>query len=352
MGRRANWPPKVIPHSSGQDRVQFGGKTYYLGKSGSPESRAAYVELIGRLATEERIGDSPGLTVLQVAAFWYIRAQSECTPQECDNYRHALAPLVALHGNVPAAQIAGPHLRAVQQDMIARRWKRSHINRSVGRIRTVWRWAEEEGHVPAGSWSVVSAVKPLGRPRPGIEESRPVQPVPWVSVAHAAYIGAPAYLRLYLLLAWWCGARPGELARLRVKDIDQRGETWLARVPQHKNAWRGHERVIVFGPEARHLLEWRLLDATDPDDLVCPTSRGEQFTRSSLGLAIARACKRAGVPHFHSYQLRHAFRVRVTRLSGMDAARILMGHRSIDTTARYGAGADMGLAIEAARKAG
>jgi integrase len=354
MGRKANWPPKITPHkASGRDRVRWKGVDHYLGPIGSPESRAAYVELIHRLAGEGSAPTDPAtLTVRQVVALWAIHADSEHTPQEGDNYRHALGPLVSLHGALPAAGIGGAQLRAVQQEMASRRWRRSYINRCISRVKTVWRWAEEVGHVPEGSWAALAAVKPLTRPRPGLVEPRRVEPVPWVSVAHTAYLGAPPYLRLFILLGWWTGARPGELARLRVRDIDQRGEVWTAKVKQHKNTWRGHDRVIVFGPKARHLLEWRLLEATNPDDLVCPSARGRPLTRNALGLAITRACKRAGVPHWHAYQLRHAAKQRFAQLVGIEGARQLLGHKSTATTERYASGVNLAIASEFAKKAG
>mgnify|MGYP000045790821 CR=1 FL=1 len=67
---------------------------------------------------------------------------------------------------------------------------------------------------------------------------------------------------------------------------------------------------------------------------------------------MLRACKRAGVATFNPYAIRHAFRVRISRAVGTEEARILMGHRSIDMTAHYGAGSDGDLAADAARKAG
>jgi len=353
MGRKANWPPRVVAHKpSGQDRVRWKGHDHYLGPIGSAESRAAYVELIKRL---EAGGQSPSIepgdiTVGQVVAEWSLHATERLSAKQGENYRAALVPLVKLFERLPASQFGGPQLRAVRKDMIAKGWCRSHINRSVGKVRSVWRWAEEEGHAPAGSWAALSAVRAL-QPTPGIpERPRPV-PVPWVSVAHTAYIGASPELRLFILLLWWSGARPGELARLRVKDLQPGPDVWVAKVPAHKNTWRGHERVIVFGPESVRLLEIRLQFA-GPDDLVAPSGKNTPYTKDALGQAIKRACVRAGVPPWFSYQTRHSFRLRVSREHGLEAARALMGHRSVQTTAGYAAGVDLELARAAARKAG
>lgn len=352
MGRKVKWPPKVLSHSSGQDRVLWRGRAYYLGKSGTPESRAAYVELIKKLQAEgegQESGPATG-TVAQVVALWTIHASTECSPEEVVNYRVALRPVVELYGTRRVAEFDALALRRAQQHMATLGWRRNFINRAIIRVRTVWRWAEMEQLVGAGTWAALRAVPPLGRPRQGLTESPRVQPVEWWRAARTAFLGSAPGLRLWILLAWWTGARPDELACLTGSMIDQ--ETWSARLDAHKNAWRNQERVLYFGPESQALLVERLASLSASTDLICPDGNGDRFNRRSLYQALGRACKRAGVERFHLYQLRHAFRVRVSRLVGMDGARALMGHRSIDTTSRYGIDGDGRLAIEAARKAG
>jgi hypothetical protein len=98
MGRKANWPPKVIPHRpSGRDRVRWKGVDHYLGPIGSPESRANYVELIRKLAQERAVEDDPAsLTVASLIALWHVHAAAECDPREVENYRHALRPRASM----------------------------------------------------------------------------------------------------------------------------------------------------------------------------------------------------------------------------------------------------------------
>lgn len=360
MGRKANWPPEPHPHrASGQDRCRYLGVDYYLGPIGSAESRKSYVELIKRLESEGKApvptvgpaGQPPILTVAQVVIYWHIHATEACSAAEVENYRYALGPLTSLHGSLPASQFKGPQLRAVQGEMIKLGWSRPYINHCISRIRTVWRWAEGEGHAPEGSWAALSAVVSLSRARPGLKEGRKVAPVDWERVERTAAVCPPGLRRL-ILLGWWTGARPSELCKLRVRDLEMNGDVWFARLEKHKNAWRGHERALTFGPQSRELLEIRLAESRDPNDLICPNTKGRAYNRNSLGLAIRRACKRAGVANYHAYALRHAYRVRVTREASMDAARVLLGHRSVETTARYGVGADHELAQQAARKVG
>lgn len=362
MGRKAIWPPKMIPHkSSGLARVQWQGHTYYLGPIGSPESRERYCELIRELQGEGGAGGAgasrtpaplePGKgTVTSLVLLWMVHAQREHTLEERDSYRVALRPVLALYGTCMVEEFDSLALRRVQQAMAERGLCRNVVNRRVGRIRTVWRWAEMEKLASAGTWAALRAVPPLTRPRPGLRESPRVQPVEHWRAMRTAFLGATGPgLRLLILLGWWTGARPGELVSLDSSMICTDGDTWTARLERHKNAWRGQERVIHFGPEARALLESRL---SENPTIICPDGKGGRFNRRSLYQALRRACDRAGVQRWHAYQLRHAFRRRVARTIGSEAARVLMGQRSVGASEQYATGIDAKLAEESAKKAG
>jgi integrase len=59
--------------------------------------------------------------------------------------------------------------------------------------------------------------------------------------------------------------------------------------------------------------------------------------------AVQRACKKAGVS-FHPYMLRHGRKMVIEREAGSDAARAVLGQKSIDSTTHYGS-----LDVETAR---
>jgi hypothetical protein len=67
--------------------------------------------------------------------------------------------------------------------------------------------------------------------------------------------------------------------------------------------------------------------------------------------AIARACAKAGVPHWHPNQLRHTFATEVRRVYGAEAAQVLLGHSQLKTTEVY-AERDFALAAEVAAAVG
>jgi len=67
--------------------------------------------------------------------------------------------------------------------------------------------------------------------------------------------------------------------------------------------------------------------------------------------AIAAACEKAGVPHWHPNQLRHTKATEIRREEGLDASRVVLGHRSPQITETY-AEIDTKKAIEVMAKMG
>jgi len=51
--------------------------------------------------------------------------------------------------------------------------------------------------------------------------------------------------------------------------------------------------------------------------------------------AIQRACKTAGVPRWHPHQLRHNAATALREQFGIEAARVILGHRSAAVTEIY-----------------
>jgi integrase len=78
---------------------------------------------------------------------------------------------------------------------------------------------------------------------------------------------------------------------------------------------------------------------------------GQHYAVCSYALAITRACDKAGVPHWHPHQLRHAKATEIRREAGLDAARAVLGHRSPNVTEVY-AELDLGKAVEVMARLG
>jgi site-specific recombinase XerD len=128
------------------------------------------------------------------------------------------------------------------------------------------------------------------------------------------------------------GVRVSEALHLRVPLIDS--QRMMIRIEQGK----GHQdRYVQLSPKLLELLRtyWRKVR---PQEWLFPGQVVHQpLSREAVGQAITRASQRAGLTKDTSpHSLRHAYAVHLLE-AGTDLRRIqlLLGHRSLSTTARY-----------------
>lgn len=365
MPRKKQWPPRPHPHkASGQERVRIDGRDVYLGPIGSQEARDNYADLVKKLAEQRPVEQPPkqkrsGLTVAEVIDRHDEDARKRYDPagREAKQFTYACAPLLDLMPALPASRFDCAKLEQVRDEMIRRGWKREVINRRVIRLRTLWRWAERKGLVPAGSWAGLRALEPLPRNDRRVTSSPGVTVPSWPDFAKACR-HANATVRAMLLTQLLGGMRSQDVRQMKVGELErpEKGE-WTYRPPLHKNAWRGHSREVAVGPRARKVIA-PFLEGKRPCDHVFPSgwtrqgaSRG--YRDDAYPRAVARACERAGVTPFTPTSLRHLARLRATRAGGLEEARAMLGHASVTTTAhQYAAGVDLEQAKAAARKVG
>lgn len=370
------------PHKSGQARITIRGRCHYLGVWGSPESHAEYARLIAELTAGGGPAPAPthAITIAELILRWDDAAEKERGPdsKELKQFRHALTVLTRLFGSLKADQFTTNELRKVRDAMVTGSWmnakelayNQSHrlpvgwcrkvCNRQITRIRTVWRWAEDQGGlVPKGSWEHLRALRQIPKTDKRVRQTADRRPATWEQVQAAIGV-VPLAVAVMLELQWWSGMRPGEVVRMRAGDLREDGPdgTWLYRLDAHKNDWREGrtEDDVTLGPECQRVLRpW--LDAArarGPDAyLFPPASRGVgHYREEAYTRCVARACARHGIPHFSPYQIRHAAKQRVTRALGLDAARAQLRQKSIGATDGYARQRDLDLAAEAARKTG
>ncbi len=343
------------PHkASGKMRVRVNGKDILLGPIGSEEAERNYRDLLKQLAAapppvpERR----SGLMVAEVVERFLLHAQKRYSQEgrEASQFGLAVGPLLAECASLPAADVGARHLHRVRERMVALGWSRGVIARQTGRLRSVWRWAEMEDLVPEGRWSALRALPPLGAADRRVKDSEPRQAASWEVLARVCRQSPPA-CRAMLLVGWWSGARPGELRRMVPVEIDRSADVWLFRPTKHKCAWRGHARVIALGPRCQRVLTpW--LEGRGAEEWVFPSGPGRCYTMGSLSNAVGAAAERAGAKGFCAYQARHSARRNVTRAAGLDEARAILGHRTLEQTAEYASGQDLETAMEVARKMG
>jgi integrase len=258
---------------------------------------------------------------------------------------------------------------------------RGVINNRIRRIVRMFRWAVSEELAPESVWRSLTTVRCLEKGRTTVRETEAVKPVPEAHVLAVLSHATPpvaAMLELQLLT----GARPGEMRVMRACDLDTSGDVWLYRPAHHKTQHKGKVRVIAIGPRGQEIIKPLLqLDLQaylfSPRDAVAyfrarqranrktPVQPSQQdrkktkpkkqpkecYTMNTYATAVAKACIKAGVPHFHPHQIRHTHATLVRRQFGLEAAQVALGHSQAQITEVY-AERDLALAAKVAKQIG
>ena len=361
-------PTYSLHKATGQARVWLNGKSHYLGVYGSPESRIKYGDLIKQHAagvpvdplkpTSQPTDIGPTVNVianafLEHAKTYYVKNGKQTAEVDC--IRSAMTPLCTLYGAIPAKEFGPMALKAVRQRMIdtgGKRgpWCRDYVNKSVERIRRIFRHAVSNELVPASVLTGLESVAGLESGRTTAKDYAPRSALPQEKIdAVRALVNTRT--RDLMDLALLCAARPGELVSLTGAMIDRSGDIWIAELKDHKMAHKGKSRVLTFGPKAQEILKRYLVRNQ--------TQRLFPIRRQTISDNIKRACEVAfGMPEdlrqkkltpeqkikamawrrrhvFTSHWLRHCSGTAIRKSHGLDATQATLGHASRSTTERY-----------------
>jgi len=296
----------------------------------------------------------------------YYRKNGEPT-NEVNAIRSALRSVVNLYGKSPAREFGPKRLKQVRDSMVKADYCRTNINKLIGRIKRMFRWAVENEYVSPEIYTALVAVAGLKRGRTEARESKPVKPVAQGVVSDTlAYLTPTVAAMVQLQLA--SGARPGEVCSIRPSAVTfQTNGVWVFYPENHKTQHQGRERRIYIGPEGQALLK-PYLDR-DPDAYCFSPADSEAernaerrrnrstpmtpsqaarkpkarrgsppkdcYTKDSYRRAVARACRKAGVEHWSPNQLRHSSATVIRERYGIEAAQMVLGHSDPKTTQIY-----------------
>jgi integrase len=383
---------------SGRAVVTINGKDYYTGRFGSAESKAEYQRLLAEyLAGGLQAGSvTSDLTINELAARYlkfadgyYLKAGKPTA--EPENIGLANRPLRQLYGHTPASEFGPLRLQAVRQAMIDANLCRNEINKRIGKIVRMFKWATSQELIPSSIFHGLQSISGLRRGRSGVRESPRVTPVPlaYVEVVQP-FVARQVWAMVQLQLL--TGARSGEVCQMRTCDIDTRGRVWCFTPESHKTEHCDRERKIYLGPKAieivrpwlRAELEAYLFSPAEAmaekraeqrerrETPVQPSQRdrrkpqakkrpGQRYDSASYRRAIVYAVQRANeirkergepeIPSWHPHRLRHNAATQLRREFNIDVARAVLGHAAPAITERY-AERDEALAVEAMLRVG
>jgi integrase len=301
------------------------------------------------------------------------------------NFDEALRPLLRLYGKTRAIDFGPLRLKAIRQEMIDAGRARTNINRHMVRVRGVFKWAVENEMIPSSIFHGLMAVSGLRRGRCAAKESAPVRPVP-VEHVNATLPHVSPQVAAMIQLQLLTGMRPGEVVLMRGQDLDTTGKLWVYRPHRHKTQIHGHAREIYIGPKGQEIIRpflktdlaaylfspadaeayrRELLHAQRTTPMSCgnkPGSNrrrkpkrvpGERYDVAAFYLAVRRGCDRAFPPsadlgddsaalktwrkehRWHPHQLRHTAATELRKSYGLEAAQVILGHRTLTVTQVY-----------------
>lgn len=385
-------PPVRLHKGSGQAYVSINGQWQYLGKHGSDAAKAKYDRIIAEWLVNGRcIPVAPDeITITELVNLFRQHAEEHYRQPDgkpsssLRNYQMVTRELREVYGYLAAAEFGPLKLRALREHFIGKDWSRGVINANIRLIRHIFRWAASRELIPIDSHTRLCAVEPLERGRTRARETDPVKPVP-IEHVEAVLPLVSHQVAAMIRLQLFTGARCGELIGLRPIDLDMSGDVWTYTPTVHKTTYRGHSRTIYLGPKAQEVIrplfagrpvdqpifsaieadqerrrrqhEQRITPASCGNNVGTNRKRnpatkpGSRYDLASYRRAIARACVKAGVPHWHPHQLRHNAATELRKQFGLESARIILGHKSALITEIY-AEQDHSKALEVMKRIG
>ena len=376
--------PSLRRHKrSGNGYAKFNGRQIWFGPYDDPETHRRFAvfkaewEANGRRIPTDELDET--LTVadlvaryLEHAAVYYRRPDGTPT-HEIENIRYTAKPLLELFATTRVSEFRLRSLKVVREHMISSGLARGTVNHRIWRVLRMFSWGTEEELLAPEVYGALRALRPLKRGRSHAPETEPVRAVSWEEVEPVLeHVAGP--VRAMILTQWYTAMRPGEVIGLRPADLDCTGKVWVYTPPRHKTEHHGIQRVVAIGPGGQGALRPYLMRVPPPDpekplfspkDAMAerhararegrrtplwPSHRraqakkrrakpkrlpGLSYTAESYRRAIHRGCEAAGVDTWAPNQLRHAAATRIRRELGLDAARVVLGHRSAAMTEVY-----------------
>ena len=343
--------PKLCVTKTGVYYVYVHRKRVYLGKGDKKAIEIRYKKFLRQLLDSDGdVSPAPAITAgesitLIVLADEFMKAHENyyarhgSQSKQLDRFRTALSFPVSLYPDLEANDFGAKKLIETRDAMIAtERFCRSYINTLVMAIRHVFSWGVEQEYVRPETLVALRAVAPLKRGKTDARETARVLPVSSKTV-EATLPFLPPTVAAIVTVQRFTGMRPSEVLNMRVRDLAPYGSGFRYILEDDKTSYRralGDFRTVYLGARAASACAPYLSHKT-PDAFVFPADEENNvpYKSTSYGRAITRAAKRANVPHWSPYQLRHLFATEVRHALGLEAAQTALGHKNADVTQIY-----------------
>ena len=376
---KRNIPNYRLHKATGQGFVELGGRRFYLGKHGSKASREEYERRVAEyLANGRQLPPTKTKTGIscQELAIHFLEWAEEYFMNQPKSFAHiktAMGFLVRHYGRESVDNFAPMSLVFIQKKLVEYGYARPLVNKYVGFVKRAFKHGVKFGWVNAQTSYALQVVDNLKKGRTKAHEFRDIKPVA-PDDFEATLAELPKRVADMARVQRHCAMRPQDVCNMRSVDIIRTGDVWLYRPYTHKTAHLGDTLTKYIGATAQAILTPYLAEKADapeaflfaPEDTmrdraielrknrktlnkkgdVQPSHKnrrkenpkkapGEQYTTEAYNRAVARACKRAGIPLWSVNRLRHLAATEVRQKYGLEVAQVLCGHKHASTTEIY-----------------
>lgn len=358
MPRSKNPVPRYDLHKpSGQAYARYTDstgtrRTVYFGKHGTPESQQEYERFLLTIRTSPVTTPPTGaadLTVNEALVAYTAHVTAYYPGDSARGHFDALRAVRLVAGDLPLREFTPKVFKAVRQSFIDAMNSRTTINGRMQKISQFVKWCVAEELADPNLYAALKAVPGLRKGRGEAKELPPVLPPSEADLERILAKMPPAAAALARVQSL-CGARAGELVRLRADAIDRTGPVWKAVVCEHKGTWRGKDRTLYFGPAAQGVLAPLMLAAAG--EFVFLNERKRPYKVNGYRQALQRACASLNLPEYGTHAIRHFAATRIRRMVDVETARVLLGHSDLGLTAEVYAQFDEAKAVDAMKRVG
>lgn len=228
-------------------------------------------------------------------------------------------------------------LRALKAALLEK-YSSAHTAKVFAAVRGVLGMCFDAGMMDADTWARIQRVK--GIPiKSKVETGRQLTDAEIRALAKAcAADPSPAGIRdeAIIGLGFTQGPRVAEIVGLELSDYDPESGDLI--IQEGKG---GSARTIRVANNTKDALDaWIRIRGDEPGALFCPVNKGGNVrisgvSTNSIQLILQKRAGEAGVKRFSAHDLRRTFATNGIRLFGIRPTQRILGHKSIEQTARY-----------------
>lgn len=286
----------------------------------------------------------------------------------------------------PVNDFGPDELHKIQQALISyeyvqgkkkkKKYTRQGINDVIKYIKRIWKWGIGRQLINPEKLQLLEEVKSLRLGTMGVFDTPKRRRITEEEFSKVLSHINPVVADI-LRLIWLTAMRPYEVCQMRPFDIIREDpECWLyipgrdsSPLGKHKTMRFGRIKVIPLTKQSQDIINKYITDYVSKEFIFSPeqavkifleqkalkrktplnagnrpgTNRKEHpmiqprknYEHNSLCRAVVRACKRAGVEKFVPYDLRRTAATGTRAILGKEAAKVLLGHTTTDTTDIY-----------------